>query len=170
MILYSRLRKSLTYDVLMFIRQHQGSEGQKDKVPNQTHILDKYSNCSWIWPPQCANPNPLSFGLDPVILSGRHLNSILPKNACFLDFNRHFHKSNWAYKNFRFFACTIGYPWNSLSGRFRPQNLLFRATSVPSNVMHRKNQRYILFEVKGRLPIFKWKKYNTSLPKKETSC
>ena len=30
--------------------------------------------------------------------------------------------------------------------------------------------RYILFEVKGRLPTVKWKKYNTSLPKKETSC
>jgi hypothetical protein len=32
------------------------------------------------------------------------------------------------------------------------------------------NERYILIEVKGRLPTVKWKKYNTSLPKKETSC
>ena len=34
----------------------------------------------------------------------------------------------------------------------------------------RFQQRYIYLESKGRFPTLKWKKYNTSLPKKETSC
>jgi hypothetical protein len=34
----------------------------------------------------------------------------------------------------------------------------------------RIQQRYIYLERRGRLLTVKWKKYKTSLPKKETSC
>jgi hypothetical protein len=58
-------------------------------------------------------------------------------------------------------------------GRWFQDNLSMKASdSLQCDGLGKllQNQRYILIEVKGRLSTVKWKKYNTSLPQKETSC
>ena len=45
-----------------------------------------------------------------------------------------------------------------------------RTGQARAPVKHALHERYIYLESEGRLPTVKWKKYNTSLPQKETSC